>query len=108
MSDSAQYSIKETLHTSARTRVYRATRLTDGKPIVLKTLNGAKITPDILARFKREYEIDASLNSGIDNPQTVNGVAAVYGFENSINPTILMDDMGGDSLDRQGKPNWEL
>ncbi len=63
MDESAEFAIKESLHTSARTRVYRAIRRSDSKPVILKTLHGVKVTPELLARFRQEYEINASLNS---------------------------------------------
>ncbi len=101
MDESAEFAIKESLHTSARTRVYRAIRRSDSKPVILKTLHGVKVIPELLARFRQEYEINASLNS-------VAGVVEVYGFEASGTPTIIMEDVEGDSLNQTAKPPRDL
>ena len=101
MEESAEFAIKETLHTSARTRVYRAARRSDGKPVVLKTLHGARITPELLARFRQEYEINALLNP-------VAGVSEVHKFDTSGTPTIVMEDIEGDTLSQTAKPIRDL
>lgn len=101
MEEPDEFAIKESLHTSARTRVYRATRRSDGKPVVLKTLHGAKVTPELLARFRQEYEINALLNS-------VAGVIEAHGFDTSGTPTIVMEDIEGGSLSQLSKPLRDL
>ncbi len=101
MDEFADFAIKESLHVSPRTRVYRATRRSDGKPVVLKTLHGAKVTPELLARFRQEYEINALLNS-------VAGVIEAHGFDTSGTPTIVMEDIEGGSLSQLSKPLRDL
>lgn len=108
MSEFPGYAIKETLHTGSRSLVQRAVRLADEKPVVLKILNEATVTADMLARYKREFEIGASLNSGKPGSETVSGVIAMYGFESTKAPMIVLEDIGGASLDRLGRPIWNL
>jgi PAS domain S-box-containing protein len=108
MSELTGYAIKETLHTSSRSRVYRATRRSDDAPVVVKTLHGQNITTEQLARFRREFEITASLNPGLEGSPGIYGVVKVYEFENTATPAIIMEDVGGESLDRLGKSTWSV
>ncbi len=75
---------------------------------MLKSLRDAYFTPERLARFKREYEITASLNPGADSP--VDGVICALSMEELQNEHyIVMEDFGGSSLDLyDAKGSWHL
>ena len=48
------YRPREQLHDSERSLVFRATRDSDGLPVILKVLKDVHPTPERIARFKRE------------------------------------------------------
>ena len=51
------YKTSEKLYESANSLVYRAQRVTDNRPVVLKMLKGAYPSPERIAWFKCEYEV---------------------------------------------------
>lgn len=75
---------------------------------MLKSLRDAYFTPERLARFKREFEITASLNPGTDSP--IDGVICALSMEDQQNEHyIVTEDFGGSSLDLyEGKGSWNL
>lgn len=98
MSDYPGFEIQQKVHESANTIVQRAVRVEDGKPVVLKIMRATYLSPERLARFKREFEITASLNPG--NGNTVDGVICAYSMDNRQNEYFLvLEDFGGKSLD---------
>ncbi|HEY0604599.1 MAG TPA: serine/threonine-protein kinase PknK [Herpetosiphonaceae bacterium] len=85
------YTISEQLHIGAASVVYRATRNSDGKPVVLKLLNNDYPSPAALAKFRREYDIVKDLK--------LPGVVQVYALEPCNNTlALIMEDFGGISL----------
>src|SRR5215211_5071085 len=74
MSDQTGFEFREKLHEGTTTLVYRAIRRSDGAPVVLKMLKDAYASSEFLARFKREFEITASLNSSALGEQGIDGV----------------------------------
>lgn len=74
------------------TRIYKARRRSDGKPVMLKTLQNKSAAREAAALLKHEYEVAKRLN--------VTGVIKVFSLERYHNyPVIELEDFGGDSLD---------
>ena len=80
------------LRDGATSVVYRAKRESDGLPVVLKVLKGTYLRPQLIAQFKREYEITAGLSA----PDIIE-VLELETINNA--PAIVMEDFGGVSLD---------
>jgi PAS domain S-box-containing protein len=100
MSDQTGFEFREKLHEGRSTLVYRAIRRSDGAPVVLKMLKDAYASSEFLARFKREFEITASLKGSVPAEQGIDGVIAALGFDTVENlPAIVLEDFGGVSLD---------
>ncbi len=100
MSDQTGFEFREKLHEGKSTLVYRAIRRSDGAPVVLKMLKDAYASSEFLARFKREFEITASLKSSAPTEQGIDGVITVLAFDTVENlPAIVLEDFGGVSLD---------
>src|SRR6185436_10314463 len=53
----AGYQIHEQIHRSPRSSVYRGQRELDGAAVVLKVLNDELPSAEVVARFKREFEV---------------------------------------------------
>jgi PAS domain S-box-containing protein len=108
MNESSGYVVKEKLHESARTLVQRAVQISDGRPIVLKRLKASYVTPDSLVRFKREFEVTSSFQSG---PEQINSVISAFSFETLEGvPTLVLEDFGGISLNqlKKTKTVWDI
>ncbi|HKG52795.1 MAG TPA: protein kinase, partial [Anaerolineales bacterium] len=100
MSDQTGFEFREKLHEGTTTLVYRAIRRSDGARVVLKMLKDAYASSEFLARFKREFEITASLKGSTPAEQGIDGVIAALAFDTVENlPTIVLEDFGGVSLD---------
>lgn len=90
------HTVKELIHESANSLVYRAHRDADGAPRVLKVLKANYPTAEERTRYQQEYDITRSLD--------VAGVIKVFEFaryENSL--VMVMEDFGGESLARWTK-----
>lgn len=86
------YCIESLLFDSAPTRIYRATRDSDGLRVILKSHNGTHIVSGTATCLRHEYEIARRFSSP--------GVIQVYELENCRNvPVMVMEDFGGESLD---------
>ena len=89
----AGYQIKQPLHASATSQVYRAIRQQDQQPVILKVLGPADATLAAQARFLREYEIIRHLNA----PSLI----TAHGLELEGPAMVLvLEDFGGASLDQ--------
>lgn len=89
------YQLTEKLHESNNSIVYRAQRIADRDPVVLKLFREPFPSPEQIARFKREYEVTRQLDLA--------GVVEVYGLERYQNQWMMvLEDFGGDSLTRLG------
>ncbi len=85
------YQITQPLYDSDNTLVYRAIRLTDQLPVILKWPKTDTLSANQLARYEQEYELLQSLH--------LPNVIKVYGLEKWQGRWILiMEDMGGVSL----------
>ncbi|SEL25207.1 serine/threonine protein kinase and signal transduction histidine kinase with GAF sensor [Stigmatella aurantiaca] len=79
------YELKAQIHRSTRTLVYRARRLADGAPVVLKLLGEEYPSLEDVTRFKREYEIGRKVSGA--------GAVVVLGLEPVGNSwAIVMED----------------
>ena len=108
MSEQTGFEFREKLHEGRSTLVHRAVRQTDGAPVVFKILQGLNILPETLARFKREFEITSSLNSG-NGDADVRGVIRALGYQTLMDhPAIVLEDFGGDLLDHFKGKRWNL
>ncbi|HEX9005804.1 MAG TPA: protein kinase, partial [Bacteroidota bacterium] len=87
------YEITAKLYESACTLVWRGRRIADGEPVVLKILKPEAATEEALASFRREF--------GIVSKVALPGVVRAYGLEEYRgSPMMVLEDMGGESLDR--------
>jgi len=87
------FSALERLHEGGQAIIYRARRVADGRPVVLKMLRGPYPTPAQRTRFRDEH----ALTCAVAGP----GVVAVEGWltEGDI-PVLVLEDFGAQSLDR--------
>ncbi len=85
------FSINSKIHESYNSLVYRGIRQQDNRPIVLKVLKSAYPTPELLSRYKQEFEITYKLQLA--------GVIKSYSLEKYQNTlAIAFEDFGGESL----------
>lgn len=85
------YRVQEQIYSSSRTEVYRATRDSDQKPVVIKLMNSDYPSFNELVQFRNQYAIAVNL----DLP----GVVRAYSLERYRNGyALVMEDMGGISL----------
>ncbi|EPX64688.1 Serine/threonine protein kinase PrkC, regulator of stationary phase [Cystobacter fuscus DSM 2262] len=91
MNSSASYSIRETLFTSTKSRIYRATRTADQRPVILKVLHADFPSTEQVARLHREYRLTRDV--------AMDGVIEVFGLERfGTSTAIVLEDFGGESL----------
>ena len=85
------YHTSDILYQGPRITIYRAVRIADDAPVILKCLERPRDGSSDIARFRREYEIGRRLNGP--------GTAEVLGFEaGRQGPTLVMADSGGVSV----------
>lgn len=110
MSEPSDFEIIEKIHEGRNTVVQRAIQLSDGRLVILKMLKESYASPETRARFKREFEITVSLNSGNKTDGDIQGVIGSLAYETLMNnaPTIVLEDFGGDSLDHFKGKVWSL
>lgn len=87
------YEIREVIHESANSRVFRAWRREDRAPVVLKLLKKDYPSAVELTRYRQEYEITRSLE--------LDCVIRAFDqckHENSL--VIVLEDFGGESLSK--------
>lgn len=102
----SDYIIGETLYKSSKSLICRAHQKEDNRTVVLKILTEDHPTPEEIAKFKREYWIAHSLNPGsavVENsPSPVVATYNLHKHEHGF--LMIMEDCGGESLDRWVKP----
>jgi predicted ATPase/signal transduction histidine kinase len=87
----AGYAIVEQLYLGSRTAVYRATRLTNQQPVVIKILRRDCPSFNELVQFRNQYTITKNLVlTGIVQPRGLEPVGNGY--------ALIMEDWGGISL----------
>ncbi|WP_437594471.1 sensor histidine kinase [Sorangium sp. So ce1000] len=86
------YAITETLHEGRTTRLLRAVRSADGRPVILKVLDPRCSRPKDIERLKHEYAMGKMLShEAIVAPldlETYDGL-----------PALVLEDFGGEPLD---------
>lgn len=88
----SDFRLSEILHDFGVSRVYRATRIADGRPVVLKILSDGLLQTGTFSQYQREYEITRALND-------IDGVIKVYDLvkiQDSL--MIVEEDIGACSL----------
>lgn len=75
-------------------RVYRALRTSDTTPVILKIVREDALTRENIARHQHEHDIPARLNS----PYVVRVLEMTRNTRGC--PVLVMEDIGGESLDR--------
>ncbi|MGB0562678.1 MAG: serine/threonine protein kinase, partial [Spirulinaceae cyanobacterium] len=79
------------IHDSSNSQVYRATRVENGQPVILKFLDQEYPSPEQIRRYKQEYRLTCQL----DTP----GIIKAYSFEEwERSYAIALEDFGGVSL----------
>lgn len=90
------YQVNDTIFEGDPTRVYRARRESDGLPVMLKVLHHERQAREAAARFRHEYDMTRRVN--------VYTVVRAHALEQSRGlPVIVLEDFGGDSLDKVAK-----
>ncbi len=89
----ADFTLTELLYDNGGTRVHRAVRNSDGKPVTLKILGEERQQAEGFAGYQREYEITRALD-GIEDVITVYDLIDI---QNSV--MIVGEDIGACSLD---------
>ncbi|WP_044966866.1 AAA family ATPase [Sorangium cellulosum] len=86
------YTITGTLHEGGRTRLLRAVRSADGRPVILKVIDPRSGCSQDIERLRREYMMGKALrHEAFVEP------LALETFEGL--PALVMEDFGGESLD---------
>ncbi|QKQ73002.1 ATP-binding sensor histidine kinase [Nostoc sp. TCL240-02] len=94
------YKLIEILYQGSKTEVYRAIRIVDQQPVVIKILQVEYPTFNELLQFRNQYTIAKKLNiSSIVHPQSLEAYRNGY--------ALVMEDFGGISL-RQYTQNQSL
>ncbi|WP_437733552.1 sensor histidine kinase [Sorangium sp. So ce1335] len=87
------YTITGTLHEGGRTRLLRAVRSADGRPVILKVIDPRSGRSQDIERLQHEHAMGKALrHDAFVRP------LAIETFEGM--PALVMEDFGGESLDR--------
>lgn len=81
--ESSGYRLTVQLHDDRQTRVYRARRLIDDFPVVLKVLSDEQSLTEALPRYRREFDITRSLTD-------IEGVIKVYDLLTIQNSVMIV------------------
>lgn len=87
----AGYGAAIQIYDSRNSQVYRAQRIVDGCPVVLKRLKAEYPTPDQLRRYRQEFHLAHHLS-------LPNVIKAYDLAESQRSPVIVFEDFGGVSL----------
>jgi len=85
------FEIINSIYESSRSLVYRAHRIVNGEPVILKVLREEYPSPEEIRRYRREYETTMNLD--------VDGAIEPISIEKCGNrPVLIFKDFGGESL----------
>lgn len=85
------YQVKEQIHESRSSIIYKGISLSDKKPVILKLLKKEYPSSEEIARFRREYEVTKSIS--------FEGVIQAYKLEKYKNTLVMvMEDFGGETF----------
>lgn len=88
------YKLGELIHDGKKSLVYRARRVRDGSPLILKTLRGDPPSAVDVASLRRQHEIARDI--------AIPGAVSTVDYEElDGRPVLLMEDTGGISLARK-------
>ena len=99
MEISEKYQLGTLLYSSPQSLVYRASRISDALPVVVKILNREFPSPEEIVRFKYEYDLCTSSSEGMQN------AIDYISYKNS--KAIIFIDIEGDSLEKIFKDKIE-
>ena len=85
------YSNLQTIHQSAKTLVYSATRTDDGEKVILRQLRPDFTSPDLVAQYKREFELLKNLDSS-------DVIKVIDQINYNGSPILVMENFSGLSL----------
>ena len=85
------YQITKQIYKSANSGIYRGIRTSDRTPVILKVLQSEYPRPEILARYRQEYE----LTRLIDSPR-VTKAHDLQSYGHGL--VMVLEDFGGESL----------
>ncbi|RKZ84566.1 MAG: serine/threonine-protein kinase PknK [Candidatus Parabeggiatoa sp. nov. 1] len=85
------YQVIEQIYESANSQVYRGIRTKDNQSVILKVLQEDYPTPEVLTRYRQEFEITKNLD--------IAGAVKAYALEKYQNTLVMvLEDFGGESL----------
>jgi len=91
MTNFAEYESLNQIHEGDNSRVFRARRIHDELPVILKFLKAEYPNPDQIRRYRQEYQLTQKLQSPT--------VIKAYGMEEwQRTLVIIFEDFGGDAL----------
>ncbi len=85
------YSNLQSIHQSTRTLVYSATRTDDGEKVILRQLRPNFTSPDLVAQYKREFELLKNLDSS-------EVIKVIDQIDYNGSPILVMENFSGLSL----------
>ncbi|MEG4218800.1 AAA family ATPase [Microcoleus sp. Pol14C6] len=92
------YQINQIVYAGSRTLVYRAIRIADGLPVIIKLMKRQYPTFSELVQFRNQYSIAKNLD--------IAGIAKPYSLEPYHNGyALVMEDFGGISLEKFTQKN---
>jgi len=93
------YTVTAKLHAGHTSVIFKATRQSDGKQVVIKALRGERPTPRALAQLRREF----SILQDLDLPGVIE-VFELTSYDGGL--ALVMEDNGGFSLNEEldGRP----
>jgi len=99
--DLSNYRVYQEIYESSNSIIFRAEQIKDSHPVIIKLLNSEYPSVERVAKFKHEYEIGKSLD--------IDGVIKVRALETYRTTFfIVMEDIGGESLDRWIKKKFSV
>ncbi len=88
------YEIRDKIHEGNKSLIYRAQRIADNTKVILKILTDERPSPERIARFRQEFEINKKL-------EDVRGIVQAYSLEHYQHRWFMvLEDFGGQSLDQ--------
>lgn len=85
------YSNLQSIHQSARTLVYSATRAIDGEKVIMRQLRAELTSPDLVAQYRREFELLNTLDS-------IYVIKVIDLIDHNGSPILVTEDFSGQSL----------
>jgi len=101
MIDISGYHVAEKVYEGKKVILYRGSKIPDETPVLFKLLYEAYPAPCDIARLEHEYEINQKVTS--------NYIVKIHSMENfEKTPVLVMEDFGGQSLQRMLESQQKL